>query len=246
MSIAVISGGMGGIGKATATSLASKGFTVIILAHKDSPDINHFLSTLTGTGHSYYICDVSKEKEVLNVIEKIIDINKNIDIFIHSAVDPIIRKSALNMSSEEFRSQFETGLFGGFNLFSKIGNIMKNQKSGLIIGITTKAIEQNMNPGNMAGYVSSKFALRGLLRELYRELSKYNVKVNAVSPDFVPTKLNSDLPERLIDFVKEMSPDKKITSPEDVADTICFLCSKEADNINGISISVLKKEQTKL
>lgn len=246
MSIAVISGGMGGIGKATAESLASSGFTIVIIAHRESPDIINFLSSLNGNGHSYYICDISKENEVSTVIENIINKNKSINVFVHSATEPIIRKSALNISSEEFRSQFETGLFGGFNLFSKIGNIMKYQKNGVIIGITTIAIEQDFNPGNMAGYVSSKFALRGLLRELWRDLSKNNVRVNALSPDFVPTKLNSDLPERIIDFVKETKPNKKVTTPEDVAKIITFLCSKEANDINGMSISVLTGEKSKL
>ncbi len=115
---------------------------------------------------------------------------------------------------------------------------MGEKKNGVLIGITTSAIEQNSPSGNMAGYISSKSALRGLLRELARQLAPYGVRVNAVAPSFVNTKLNSDLPERIIDFVKEKNPMKKIVTPEDVAGVISFLCSDDAKSITGVSIPI--------
>ncbi len=238
MSIALISGGMGDLGKATAKRLAKDGYSICVLVHRNSPTISKFLSSLSGNGHSYYVCDVSKKKKVDEVINKIIKGKNPIEIFVHSAVDPIIRKSVLDIKEEEFRGQFEAGFFGAFNLFSKVGNIMRETKKGVIIGITTTAIEPNSGSGNMAGYISSKFALRGLLRELAKQMAQYGVRVNAVSPSFVATKLNADLPPRILDFVKEKNPMKKIVTPEDVADVISFLCSDDAKSINGMSFPV--------
>lgn len=245
MSTTIISGGQGGIGAATATRLARDGYTIGLLVRTESKTVTEFLQTLPGSGHFYCICDVSKEEDVIRSIETILGKTKTIDVLIHTAVEPIIRKSALHITSQEFRKQFEVDTFGGFNLFSHIGNIMKKQNHGSIIGVLTVAIEENGNGGNMVGYVSSKFALKGLLRELSKELSKNNVRVNAVSPGFVPTKLNADLPERIIDFVKEASPIKQVTSAEDVANVISEICSEKTLE-TGMSFPVLYGEITKL
>ena len=246
MSIALISGGMGGIGKAVARKLATNGNKIILLLHKDSPEILDFLSTLNGKGHSHFMCDVSDDIKTESVVAQIIKENGNIDILVHCAIDPIVRKSTLDMSTFQFRGQFEAGLFGGFNLFSQVGKHMRENKKGVIIGITTTAILPDANPGNMAGYISAKFALRGLLRELARTLSPYNVRVNAVAPSFVQTKLNSDLPERIIDFVKEQNPNGKIVTPEDVAEVISLICSPNGESINGLMLPVIFGETVKL
>lgn len=246
MSIALISGGMGGIGKASAKKLAADGNTIVLLVHKDSMDIAKFLSTLSGKNHTHFICDVSNSAQVNDVVSQIIKEKGSIDILVHCAVDPIIRKSVLDMTTDQFRGQFEAGLFGGFNLFSQVGKLMRENKKGTIVGITTTAIGPDVNPGNMAGYVSAKFATRGLLRELARTLSPYNVRVNAVAPSFVQTPLNSDLPERVIDFVKEQNPTGTVITPEDVADVISLICSPDTGNMNGLMFPVLFGETVKL
>ncbi len=231
MSIAVISGGEGGIGVAVTKRLSKDGFKVIVLSHRKPGKAADKTQTILK-------CDITKINEIQKTVSKIIKTHGKIDVLIHLAVEPIIRKSVLNIELKEFRGQFEVGFFGGFNLFNIIGKIMKEQKSGHIIGVTTTAIEQNTNPGNMSGYVSAKFATRGLLRELCRELSPHGVRVNAVAPNFVPTPLNKDLPDRLVDFVKEKNPMKTITTPEDVAEVIAFLCREESKSINGLNIPI--------
>jgi 3-oxoacyl-[acyl-carrier protein] reductase len=232
---AIISGGMGGIGRAIATRLAADGFSVALLYNStDKSDADAFAASLPGTGHIALRCDITKSSEVESAVMLANEAMQDISICIHAAVSPIVRKTASKISPEEFRSQFEVTAFGGFNLFHAVLSRMRERKEGLIIGLTTAALEEN-DGGAMAGYIAAKFALRGMLRELSHELEPQGVRVNAVAPGFVPTRLQSDLPEPVLRFITERAPTQ---SPEDVAEVVSFLCSDEGSGESGKTFSI--------
>ncbi len=86
---------MGGIGMATAKRLAEDGYQICLLVHKESKEVTKFLSSISGTGHFYHVCNVSNETDVDKTITKIIKKTNSIDVCVHTAVDAIIRKSVL-------------------------------------------------------------------------------------------------------------------------------------------------------
>jgi len=193
--VAVLSGGRGGIGRAIVSRLEKDGYHVCAL-----------------------VCDVTKSEEVYAAVAKTHAQFGSIDVAIHAAVSPLVRERASVIDPLKFRQQFEVAAFGALVFFQAVLPYMRAQKSGHLIGITTKALDTDTFSG-MSGYLCAKFALRGLLRELRFELAP-NIRVDEVSPGFVPTTLHADLPEAVRAFITERAPSQ---TPEEVADAVSKL-----------------------
>ena len=98
----------------------------------------------------------------------------------------------------------------------------------------------------MGGYVVAKQALAALLKEMHAEVESFGVRVNAVAPDFLDTPLNSDLPQRLIEWGKETRPNNLLVTPKDVADEIYSLINGERRGYMGMSVTVGSNTERKL
>jgi len=224
MNTAVISGGMGGTGKALARTLAGLGYRVVLL-YKTTPqkEAAAFVAALPGDGHAALRCDIADAPALAGALKDV----HEVAVLVHAAVDPIVRKTLPAMSAREFRAQFEAGVFGGFNLLSLVAPRM--QKDGLMVGITSDALEEKSDGGTMPGYLAAKFALRGLLREAAKEFK--SVRVVALAPGLMQTKLTADVPQRLFEWMKET-----MNTPEDVAAKIAFLLSPGGRALRGVSL----------
>jgi 3-oxoacyl-[acyl-carrier protein] reductase len=232
----IISGGMGDIGKAIALKLAKDGFKIFLLYYSSSTnEVNDFLNSLSGNEHLACKCDLTIEEEVKKAVGDAENKMKGIDVCVHAAVSPIVRKRAGIIEIEDFKNQFEVTTFGGLRLFQKIIPVMRRQKEGKIIAITSGALEESNTPSGMAGYVSAKEALQSVLRELSKELLNDNIKVNAVAPGFVPTSLHNDLPKQVLSFIKERA---KTVTKEEVASVVSLLCSDKLSSVTGMSYPV--------
>lgn len=236
---AYITGGMGGMGRAICEELARDGFRVAVLYHKTSPDVvENFLSSLSGKGHKAFNGDVRNSDDVEHITQSIYQEFGRIDVCIHAATEKLNRKKITDLDASAFQAGLATDLMGGFYVFRSVAPIMQEQKSGRIIGITSSVVEPNAASGKMGAYGVAKYGLCGLLREFAKELAPYGVTVNAVAPNFVPTNLQKDIPERALEFIREKNPMKKIVSPQDVARIVSFLCSDAASPLTGISIPI--------
>ncbi len=243
--VAVISGGMGGVGRATARALAAQQYRVVILyRHSSDEEIVEVQNSLSKGKHLFVRCDVSNGHEVARVVHEIFLKTDRIDVAIHTAVDPIERKRIVDMDEKTFRGQFETGFFGAFNLFQSVAKIMKKQGSGTCIGITSTAIESNTTTARMGAYTVAKISLRGLLRELHRELSSNVIGVFAIAPGLMQTSLNADLPDKFFEMAVEHNGEA-LTTPELVAETIVRLCS-DSTITAGVSSGVPLGKMTPL
>ncbi|MCX6716969.1 MAG: SDR family NAD(P)-dependent oxidoreductase [Candidatus Taylorbacteria bacterium] len=225
--VAIISGASGGIGTSVSKRLSEDGFIIVPVSYPE-----------------YNITDENTIKEVIGgTVKKYGAIN----VCIHTAISPIVRKKLLDININEFREQYEVGLFGGFIFMQEIAKAMKNAgQGGSIIAISSSAIEPNVPSGGMIGYISAKFALRGLLREMSRELAPLNIRVNAIAPGFIDTSLNKDIPARMIEFLKEKNPFKKMVTGDDIANLVSFLVSDKSEAITGLHIPVTYGENITL
>ena len=214
--VAVISGGMGGIGRAIAKRLAEDGLRVAVLYHRSTAkDADTFVQTLLGQGHAAFSCDITDPEQTRHVLALVHASFGSVDVCVHAAVAPLVRAKAAVIDPQSFKEQFDVTMFGGLNFFQAVIPFLLEQKSGHIIGITTAALDTE-TPSGMAGYFCSKYALRGLLRELSLELPS-TIRVDEITPGFVPTKLHADLPEVVRTFIVERTP---VQTPESVADEV--------------------------
>lgn len=237
--VAIISGGLGGIGQAVARQLADDGHSIALFFYPNPPaEAEAFIRGLSGSGHLALACDLRREDDVRLAVNQVGEQMGKIDACVHAAVSPLVRKRAAVISPADFKEQFEVTLFGGLNLFQAVIPWLQKQKSGRLIGLTSAALEPNQPVSSMAGYICAKHALRGLLRDLAKELVADGISVHAVAPGFVPTPLHNDLPPRLIELLQDKHPLKKLTTPEDVARVVAWLCSEQAAGLTGLSVPV--------
>jgi NAD(P)-dependent dehydrogenase (short-subunit alcohol dehydrogenase family) len=234
--VVVISGGLGGIGRAITRRLASRSCRVVVLYHRTSPaDARQFMESLAHNDHCAIACDLTDMGSVNACVRAVARRYGRIDHVIHAAVGMLVRKKASVMLPEAFREQFEVTLFGGFNLLHAV--IPHLGMGSRLIGMTTVALDPTVPQGSMAGYLCAKFALRGLLRQLSKELKPRNIFVAAVAPDFVETPLHQDLPPRAMELIRESHPAKRLTTPEDVAHVVEMLCM-DPSAFGGYSVPV--------
>lgn len=232
--VAIVTGSSSGIGYATSLLLARNGF--------------HTYATMRNIGRSADVQDIAyKERLPLEVIqldvnddasirdsiEKVESENERIDVLVNNAGYGLVGAFE-DLSVEEIKSQFETNFFGVIRLTQQVLPIMRKQKSGTIVNISSGAGRIGF-PG-MSAYVSSKFALEGLSESMSYELEPFGIKVVIIEPGVIRTnfKKNSVMSKKSLDN-SSISPYSSIiqkidssissmvehaTPPEEVAKTI--------------------------
>ena len=239
----IVSGGLGGIGRAICTRLASDGFRVVALYHhtKDS-DAEEFVRSLPSVGHTAVRCDIRDEQAVRAVLVRCAEGGELIYGCVHAAVDRILRKDVTELTVDELVDQLGVALVGGFNVIQATLPYVRQNPHGRVIALLSRYQFEKSAHKRMASYVIAKYALGGLLSELSLELAHSGVTVNAVAPGFIDTPLSADLPETVVRFIQERSLSGSMKTPEDVAAAIAFLCSSPADAITGKVFSLDESE----
>jgi 3-oxoacyl-[acyl-carrier protein] reductase len=241
--MAIISGGCGGVGRAAGKQLAEDGFNVVALYHTMPQKEAEAVIKTFGTGdHKAVRCDIRDEAAVADVIADIIKKYGSLGVAVHAAVDPIVRKNLLDMDAHEFEGQFGAGVLGGFCFLKEAGRVMKGQESGVLIGLLSRVLLAGTPHPRMGGYVVAKYAARGLLAELDRELAPFAIAVNGIAPDFMDTQLNTDLPKEIRQFIVERGTMGSIKTPDDVARAVSLLSSEKGKALHGKIFSFEESE----
>jgi NADP-dependent 3-hydroxy acid dehydrogenase YdfG len=200
--IAVVSGATGYVGGAVAMELTKHGIDIIGLSRLDLADMQ------------------SLEK----ALKKIENEKGLIDICVHAAWPKPQRQSLLKSSITDAKTQFDA-IDMSFNLISACARRFKEQKRGVIVGITTDAIFSPIQSKNLGAYTIAKNALQNILAAFREELISSNVSVYSVAPGFMAGGMNADIPKAFIDMEREKTPGKKLLDAQDVAVVVADLCT---------------------
>ncbi|HJN63718.1 MAG: beta-ketoacyl-ACP reductase [Parcubacteria group bacterium] len=230
--IAVVTGASKGIGKAISRRLISEGyFTILVDIDKEN---GLKLESENFDKSKYYNCDISNENSVSDFFEFIKSNYGTLDVLVNNA--GIIKDNMIwNMPTEDFDKVVEINLKGCWLMSKQAGIIMKEQNSGRIVNITSRAWLGNRGQSN---YAASKAGVVSLTRVLALELGKYNVLVNAIAPGLIDTPLTQKLPEHVIENLINLQPTKTMGSPENIAQTVSFLSNPQTEFITGQVIYV--------
>ncbi|HYE71776.1 MAG TPA: SDR family oxidoreductase [Blastocatellia bacterium] len=189
-SVAVVTGASSGIGEATARKLAGLGARVCLLAR--SADALETIATEiqhAQSGEAFVAtCDVGNEEQVTKAIEAILNRYGRIDILINSA-GLSLNGEVDGYSLDDWRTVIETNLTGTFLTCRAVLSIMKRQKSGQIINISSGAGRNGIK--NMAAYCASKFGVVGFTESLGLEVRNHNIRVSVLLPGSVATNFSS-------------------------------------------------------
>ena len=236
--VVVITGGSKGIGRATALKFGEEGAR-IILVHFDNDEIesDRTIGLLKSKGveaESRRI-DVSSFNSVDALIKDIHSRYEKISVLVNNAG---ITKDTLliRMKEEDWDAVLGINLKSVFNCTQAVAKIMIKQKEGAICNISS-VVGQIGNIGQ-SNYAASKAGIMGFTKSVARELAPRGINVNAVAPGFVDTDMTSVLPEKVKESFIQQIPFKRMGTPEDIAETVYWLCSPHASYITGQIIHV--------
>jgi len=235
--VVLITGSGQGIGKATALKFAKLGAKVALNDIKSQEEnlkrVKEEIEKL-GAKSNYYLADVSKFDEVQKMIEGIEKDFGRLDVLVNNA--GICKDRTLaKMTLEEWQKVIDIDLTGVFNCTkAALPLIIANQ--GKIINISSLVgLRGNFGQTN---YAAAKAGIIGFTKSLAKEIGRFGVRVNAIAPGFIETRLTQNLPDEFKTMVKKLTSLGRFGKPEEVANLVVFLASDKASFITGAVINI--------
>src|SRR5215211_6744874 len=189
--VAVVTGSSSGIGFETSLLLAKNGFfTYATMRNLDKSDAIIDLKQNEKLSLEVLKLDVTDDKSVKEAIEKIANEQGTIDVLVNNAGYALVGPLE-ELSIQEFKEQFETNVFGVIRVIKEILPIMRKQRHGIIVNISSVA--GKIGFPLTSAYVSSKFALEGLSESIAYEIEQFGIKVILIEPGVIKTNFDNNL-----------------------------------------------------
>jgi 3-oxoacyl-[acyl-carrier protein] reductase len=233
--VVIVTGAAAGIGQATAHRFAQEGCRVASWDVKEGQ---------AEPGGVFRKVDVSKRTEVEAAVEDVVKRWGAVQVLVNNA--GILRDGLLvkykkgvlvgAMSDEQFDAVIDVNLKGVFVCTRAVAPHMVAAGGGVILNASSVVgLYGNFGQTN---YVASKAGVIGMTKVWARELGRYNIRVNAVTPGFIATEMVKSIPEEILQGMVGRTPLKRMGQPEDVANAYLWLASDAASFISGAVVSV--------
>lgn len=231
---AIITGGAGGIGRATAKMFANSGARVAVI--DTAPNTLSFANEL-GAEHFGVTVDVSDEAACAKAVSEVIGKFGRLDILVTMAgiVNP---GGIVTVAQEEYQQTMRSHVDGTFNMCRAAIPHFQQNKSGAIVCMSSIAAQRGGGLRGGAHYAAAKAAILGLTKAMARELAPENIRVNAVCPGAIHTgKRNlADMNAQFGD--NGLIPMRRVGMADEVAGVFLFLASDLASYVTGATIDV--------
>ena len=235
--IALITGGSRGIGEATAIRLARLNYNVVITYNSHENDANNVLDNIKKINPDCMKikCNVTNKENVKKMFMKVEKDMGSVDILVNNA-GVISDSLLLRMKDEQFEFTMQTNMFGTYYCTKNaLPGMIKNRWGRIINVSSVVGLRGNIGQSN---YSASKAAIHGFSQSLAKEVAKRGITVNVVAPGYIKTATSDVLNEKQKETVMTWIPQGRFGEPDEVAPTIAFLTTKEAEYITGTIIRV--------
>lgn len=235
--VVIVTGGAGGIGRASALLFAKEGCHVMIADFNEegAKAVSEEVKAL-GVKGAYVKVNVSEYESVENMVQKTLDEFGTLDILFNNA-GITLSKSFLEQTKEDYLRVIginQHGVFYGMHTFAK--KIIPLNKPGVIIN--TASIAARMASCSTIGYATSKAAVEMLTKSAAIDLSSYGIRVVGVAPAVIKTPMVDEFKGKILEGLKRMHMRRDILEPEQIANVVVFLAKEESSGINGQVIFV--------
>ncbi len=232
--VVMVTGASRGIGKAVALAFADAGADLVITARK-VPGLQEVGDAIRTMGRK--CLEVSaharKTEDLENLVDTVMKEYGRIDVLVNNAATNPAMGPIVDTEVSVFDHIMETNLKGYFVLSKLVGKIMRDQKSGNIINISSAG---GVSPAEFLGpYCISKAGINMLTKAMALEMGPYNVRVNAIAPRIVKTDFSKALwtNEKLMAKEFKLTPLKVVATPEEIAQCAMYLASSATNYMTG-------------
>lgn len=241
--IALVTGGMGGIGSAICRALAQAGHTVIATYSKPGKEAA-WLEDMKSQGfdaHAYQ-CDVTDADQCSRMIDQIHSEIGPVTILVNNAGitrDGTFRK----MTADDWHAVLRTNLDSVFNMTRPVIDTMLECKWGRVINISS--INGQKGQFGQTNYSAAKAGMHGFTMALAQEVARKGITVNTISPGYIATDMVMAVAEEVRGKIIEQIPVGRLGKPEEIAALVCYLASEVAGFVTGSNIAINGGQHTK-
>ena len=237
----LITGAGRGLGSSISKSFHKEGAKVII-NYRKSYDSAKTLSNTLGNNVILIKGDIRNKEEVLQMSKELSDQKITINTIVHNAIDDYKfngdqRKKIEEIEWKDFQNQIETSQKGFLNLLNIFTPDMKKRHFGRFITIGTNLFQNPVVPYH--DYTAAKGGLLSLTRTAAIDLGQFNITVNMISGGLLKiTDASKGTPEEVFDYIKSITPLRKVTTTEDFSDAVLFFASPWSRAVTGQNLIV--------
>ena len=227
-----------GMGRVIAQTFGKQGAKVVICdINQAGCDANVKEMKEMGIEAEGFAANLTDPEAVNELVNTIVDKYGRIDVLVNNA--GISQKvTVADMTLDDIKRIFNVNMFGLFLITQAVCEVMKKQHYGRIVHLSSVSGKRGGGIFGGAHYSASKAAVLGFSKNLAREVSSYGITTNCVCPGLINTEIWKSLPKEQADAVIDGIPMGRPGEPQEVANAIVFLASKEASYITGEEIDI--------
>lgn len=233
---ALVTGGSSGIGAAISLALAKHGITVIVgyrRSYDAAKNIKEEISRINGKARIVQL-DVSNYDSIVKVSEHLNDKNEHIDILVNNAGEIIRPGGWYEQGPEQIKKTIHINLLSViYTIKIFVPHMIKNNY-GRIINISSTFAKTGA--AQVLSYTASKAGVNNVTKSMARELGKFGITVNGISPAVVDTEMTRGAGKEFIEWAIDNSPLNTLVHPNDIASSVVFLIKQS--KITGHNLTV--------
>ncbi len=236
--VALVTGGMGGLGEAICIKLAALGYQVVTTHSPGNTKVAAWLKGMNNLGYGFraYPCDVTDYDSCRDCVAAVSSEVGPVDVLVNNA--GITRDMTFKkMTKADWDAVISTNLDSVFNMCKQVLDGMTERKWGRVINVSS--VNGQKGAFGQSNYSAAKAGMHGFTKALALEVARQGVTVNTISPGYIGTKMVTAIPQEILDSkILPLIPVNRLGKPEEIAGLVAYLASDEAAFVTGANISI--------